>query len=415
MQCSIWKSHPLQWIHVIGVFLLVTCCLSLVTAQAEEVEYQNGLRLVRLSGTPYELGRQHGEALRQQVRASVSRVLGYCRQYLKIPIVRSWLANWWLDAPWWAARPFVSPDYLEELKGLADGSGVPLRELYRLHAIPDRTYACANFAAWGRVTADARLIHLRNLDWNPHIGIQEFATVFVVRPKGKHAFINFGWAGFIGVLTGVNEAQVSIGQVGAEPVNATFRGEPMAFHMRRVLEEADDVDEAADLIQHASRTVGVNYLVADAKARRGVAIETTHHYAKLFEADDPAEHQVPYARPMADALFRADTAMDPQIRDRQLASHGNPSHSGLEDPSGSSAYDIRYLGQAAGLHAYFGTLDPFAAQEIAKAIAPGSNIQSVIFAWPEVWVANAQGSTRAAQTPYHRLNAQQLLTPSERP
>ncbi len=375
---------------------------------AVEAESIGGLRVVRLAGGPYELGRRHGEALREEVHASLRHVLGFFRGYLKVPWVSAMAVNWWLDSAWALAVPFVPADALQELRGLADGSGVPLRELFRLHAIPDRTYSCSNFAAWGRATAGGRLIHVRNLDWDIEAGVQRFPVVFVVRPSGKRAFVNVGWAGFIGVLTGINETGLSIGQIGAETADATFRGEPMVFVMRRVLEEASTLEEAASLIRQARRTVGVNYVVADAKAKRAVAIETTRRHARVFEADDPAEHRVPYARPMADAVFRADTAMDPGIRERQIASGGDPRRPGLEVPSGS-AYEVRYLGQAAGLHAQFGALDAEAARAIARAVAPRSNIQSVVFAWPDAWIANARGLTPAAQTTYHRINLEQLL------
>jgi len=389
--------------------LLITCQVSLVTAHAAPIEEIDGLRVVHLTGTPYELGLQHGRALREEVRGSIAQVLGYFRQYLKVPLVRGWLVNGWLDRAWRAEQPFVSKDYVEELRGLADGSGVALRELYRLHAIPDRTYSCASFAAWGRVTARSRLIHLRNLDWNIEAGIQRYATVFVVRPQGKRAFVNVGWAGFIGVLTGVNDARISIGQIGAETVDARFSGEPMVLLMRRVMETAADLDEASSQILTARRTVGVNYVIADAKVPRAVVLETTAHHARVFSADDVLEHTVPYARPTPDAVFRADTAIDQTIRERQLASHGNPTRPGLEDPMGSSAYDLRYVGQAAGLHAHVGQLDAEKAQEIARAVAPSSNVQSVIMAWPDLWIANADGLTRAAHTPYHHLNLPDLL------
>lgn len=364
--------------------------------------------VVHLSGTPYEMGYQHGTALRREVRGAVWEVLRYFRSYLKVPWVRSVAVNWWLDRVWAASSSYVPPDALQELQGLADGSGVPLVELYRLHAIPDRTYSCSNFAAWGRATADGRLIHVRNLDWNIDAGIQQFAAIFVVHPPGRHAFVNVGWAGFIGVLTGVNDARLSIGQVGAETAEATFRGEPMVFVMRRVMEEAGTVDEAVEIIREAKRTVGVNYLVADAKTRRAVVIETTHRHLRVFEADDPAEHGIAYARPLADAVFRADAAMDPVIRERQLASDGDPTRPGLEMPGGS-AYDVRYLGQSAGLLAHYGRLDPQSAQAIAQAVAPDSNVQSAIIAWPDLWVANAQGLTPAAQTRYHHVDLERLF------
>jgi len=398
-------------------FAGLVCC-SLVTSHqslvgAGEIEHHDGLRVVHLSGTPYELGLQHGRLLREEVRASVSRLLQYFRHFLKFPLVRLLAVNWWLDSAWEKAQPFVAQDDLDELKGLAEGSGVPLRELYRLHAIPDRTYSCANFAAWGRATKGGRLIHLRTLDWNIDAGIQRFATVFVVRPAGKHAFVNLGWAGFVGVLTGVNDAQLSVGQIGAETTDATFRGEPMAFVMRRILEDAESLQEAVAIVRDARRTVGVNYVVADAKARSAVVLETTRRHLRVFTANDAAERSVPYARPMVDAVFRADTAVDPVIRERQIASGGEPRRPGLEDPSGSSAYDVRYLGQAAGLSAHAGTLDAAAARAIAKAVGPGSNVQSVVFAWPEVWVANAQGMTPAVDTAYRRLDAAELLQPTD--
>lgn len=408
-------TSPMRF-NVFLVFIAVCAMLSLVPSPLSQANGESvpgkdheGVPVVHLSGSPYELGRQHGEALREEVRASVNQVLDYFRQYLKIPLVRSWAVNWWLDSAWVRASPFIPPDVLEELRGLADGSGVPLRELFRLHTIPDRTYACASFAAWGRATAGGRLIHVRNLDWTMEAGIQQFAVVFVVHPRGKHAFVNLGWAGFIGVLTGINEAQLSVGQIGAETAEATFRGEPMVFVLRRILEDATDLEEASAIVLDAHRTVGVNYVVADAKATRAIVIETTAKHARMFEAEDLAERTVPYARAVPDAVFRADTAMDPVIRDRQIASQGDPRRVGLEDPAGSSAYDVRYLGQAAGLQAHFGTLDAASARTIAQAVAPGSNIQSVVFAWPDVWVANAQGMTPAAQTPYHHVDAAQLL------
>lgn len=409
------RTFLFQALLVLLCHALRAATIAASTETAIPPETIEGLRVVHLTGAPYELGVQHGRALREDVRDSVAQVLGYFRRYLKVPLVRTWLVNGWIDRVWRAEQPFVSKAYLEELRGLADGSGVALRELYRLHAIPDRTYSCASFAAWGTSTAHGRLIHVRNLDWNIEAGIQRYAAVFVVRPQGKHAFVNVGWAGFIGVLTGINDAQISIGQIGAETTDARFHGEPMAFLMRRVMETASTLDEASSHIQSARRTVGVNYIIADAKIPGAVALETTARHARTFAADDALEHTVPYARPLADAVFRADTAMDQTIRDRQLASGGNPVHPGLEDPAGSSAYEIRYLGQAAGLQAHAGQLDGHKAQEIAHAIAPSSNVQSVIMAWPDLWVANAQDFIRAAHTPYHHLNLEALLKNEGKP
>jgi hypothetical protein len=182
----------------------------------------------------------------------------------------------------------------------------------------------------------------------------------------------------------------------------------MVFVMRRVMEEAGGVDEAAALIQGARRTVGVNYVIASAAERRAVVVETTRRHARVFTDDDPAERDVPYAKPIEDAVLRADTAVDPRIRERQVASRGDPSRPGLEPPGGS-AYEVRYLKTAAGISERYGAIDAAAARAIAQSVAPSSNVQSVVFAWPELWVANAQGLVRAADTEYRRLDLEALF------
>ena len=390
------------------LFLLSTSCLLPPATAASLPEDDRRPPVIYLDGTPYEIGHQHGTQLRAQVQHAVAHILGRFHDYLKVPVVNAWFVDWWLDHSWRQSMRWIPADYLEELRGLADGSGVSLQDLWRLHAIPDRTYACSSLAVWGRATAGGRLIHTRNLDWNIDVGIQDSAAIFVVRPQGRHAFVNIGWAGFIGVLTGVSDQQMSIGHVGAKTTDVTYAGVPMPFVMRQVMEQADDVDEAVRIVTEARRTVGINYLIADAKARRAVVVETTRSRAAVFEANDPREQMVTYARPIADAVFRADTAVDPAVREHQLASGGNPALPGLEPPTGS-AYAVRYLGQSAGIAAHYGRITVETAKDIVRSVTPPSNVQSVIFAWPELWVANARGTTPAARTTYDKFDVETLF------
>jgi hypothetical protein len=58
---------------------------------------------------------------------------------------------------------------------------------------------------------------------------------------------------------------------------------------------------------------------------------------------------------------------------------------------------------------FHGRINPEIAMAIARAIAPESNIQSVVYAYPEVWVANARERKPAAQRRYLRLDLEELL------
>jgi len=85
----------------------------------------------------------------------------------------------------------------------------------------------------------------------------------------------------------------------------------------------------------------------------------------------------------------------------------------LELPQGS-AYEIRYRRHGELVQKFYGALDAESAKTIAREIAPPSNIQSVIYAFPEFWVANTQGDLRAAETEYVAFNFEELAASENR-
>lgn len=89
-----------------------------------------------------------------------------------------------------------------------------------------------------------------------------------------------------------------------------------------------------------------------------------------------------------------------------------PSQSGIEPPKGK-AYDVRYRQHALLIQEMYGHLDPEGMMTIAKAIAPPSNVHSIVFAYPEMWVATARGAVPAAQQPYFRYDLKALFARDE--
>lgn len=52
------------------------------------------------------------------------------------------------------------------MRGISDASGVPLKLFKRIHMIGELTKGtCSMFGAWGKATANQKLIQLRALDW----------------------------------------------------------------------------------------------------------------------------------------------------------------------------------------------------------------------------------------------------------
>lgn len=358
------------------------------TVPSGKLQWIGEMPVLKLHGSPYQMGYQHGTLLRQEVRASVGNILGFADRQLKVPGLGRMVARRRLDRAWSRMKPHVPERYLEEMQGLSDGAGIPLKTLQRIHALPDLTsVTCASSAAAGAATRDGRLIQIRNLDWAIQSNAQRYAALMVHEPKGRRPFLSIGWLGFIGVLSGINRAGISVAEIGAETVDANTRGVPMPFLLRRVLEESDNLEQAVKIIETGPRTVGYNYLLADAKAREAVALETTRQHSALFRMEEGR-------------LVRSDYALDPVVR-------------GLQTQKASertSAYRVRYRGQAELLERFRGKIDPEIAMAVARAIAPASNIQSVVYAYPQVWVANARGRKPAAQQTYLQIELEELFS-----
>lgn len=246
-----------------------------------ELLHLSGYPVLRLRGSPYERGYQHGVLLREAVRANVQHFLAYVYQEFSLG---KYGAQLLLDYAYSCFRPYIPAAYQQEMQGLADGSGLPLRDIQRVHAAPDLfelrgVLSCASFAAFGQATGDGRLYHLRNLDWLFDAGVQRYPLLLVYPEEGM---VNIGYAGFIGVVSGMNRAGVSLGQIGAASRDWSLRGVPMPFLLRRVLEEATGLESAAELIRTAPRTVGHTYVIASGTEGRAIAIESTHNLCVIF-------------------------------------------------------------------------------------------------------------------------------------
>ncbi len=372
-------------------------------ARLEEIE---STRVLHVKGTPYEMGYQRGVLLRDIIRKSLSRfddLLELAKEEVGLPKIASKLI---LDITWRLCSPYIPPRYQRELEGMADGAGVSLQDLRRIHVVSVITErGCSSFAVWGKATADGKLYHGRNFDWIMEAGIQDTAVLVCYEPNGLNPFVSVGYACAIGVLSGMNMQKISVAQIGATNKDRRIDGIPLEFLLRRILEEASNLDEVTRIIKRARHTVGYNYVIADGKENRALAYETCANHVAIFKDNDPRE-TVEYAIPIENAVMRADEAMDPTIRSLQTCANAP------NLPYGSNSYDHRYKGMATRIKENYGKIDQKIALEILKAVAMVNvNLHSVLYCPTdlELWVAHAKGTEDAAKQNYVYYDVKKLF------
>ncbi len=158
-----------------------------------------------LRGTPRELGRQQGVAVRSQIHANIAVLLGDFLTGAKaaqLDKIRAWQQR--LRAFAFDHWPYLQ----EEIHGLAEGAGIELElaELLSFRAWQYEVYhagACSSFALPG---ADGRILTGGTLD-DPRF----LYTIAQVQPNRGLRYLSFPIAGTVWANRGMNEAGLALG------------------------------------------------------------------------------------------------------------------------------------------------------------------------------------------------------------
>lgn len=336
-------------------------------------EIVDGTRVVFLSGTPEEMGKQHGVLLKKSVRNVVDRILygvGVGSSFGK--------GKWFFREIEEAQRrlaPHMRPEYLREMDALAFAAGLEKEEVRLANYFPE-LFHCSGFALLGGATSGGRVFHGRVLDYLRGVGLEQNAVVMVMKPERGHAWVNIGYAGFVGSVTAMNERHIAIGEMGGRG-EGNWDGKPMAQLVREVMERAGTIDEALDIMRKSRRTCEYYYVISDGKKRRAVGVAAT---PKKFETiwTGQSHPQLPHA-----------------VKDAVLMSAGD-----------------RYEKLVERVKQHHGRIDAAGARDLMRQpVAMHSNIHSVLFA-PDTldfWVANADSENVASHSRWTHYNLKELL------
>lgn len=315
------------------------------SADGARVEHHDGFLLVELIGGPYERGRQHGAALRPQIRLFRDRL------YRDIVFKKGPALGATFTAVLYGIlsrmHPHVPRELREEMRGVADGAGISYRDVLLFNCFDDvmhglmqlnpmlapimnhrfiapilgRRLACSSFVLGGDRTEHGRPLHGRNLDYLLSDGfvdpdailprsLREHVVVFLVRPMRGQPFVSVTWPGFVFAITAMNAAGLSLACLTSTVPRETINGVPLPMLYRLMAQYSRSLDEAEWLLRGARRTIGNHLTVASGaeadarlfeftmdriavtRPRDGVVLTTNH-----FQHPAMAELQVGWVIP----------------------------------------------------------------------------------------------------------------------
>jgi predicted choloylglycine hydrolase len=129
----------------------------------------------------------------------------------------------------------------------------------------------------------------RNFDWLPTKGINEHTLVVVYKGEGKRAFATVTVSPICGVISGMNDAGLSITineisiKQSKDKAPFNWKGTPLLQAFRRVLEECATVAEAEKLLRDMPRTTTCCLTLCDKSGGAVFEITPTNLEVRLHE------------------------------------------------------------------------------------------------------------------------------------
>ena len=215
-------------------------------------------KVLYVHGEPFEMGRQHGELLRDEI----AYAMHHCIERFALGQQR-WSRDI-LIAFAQRLEQSLPQAYRDELQGISAGSGVPVDDLLLWNFFDDywEVYGCSAFAAYGVRTVSGTMLVGHNIDF-PEDGSHAVAVTIIREPTHGLPSLCHTWAGIVGTYEGMNIQGLVTANQFSETADDDPEGVPIKVVNRMILDRSDRPMEAVDLVRSLRRDFGSNILVAD--------------------------------------------------------------------------------------------------------------------------------------------------------
>ncbi|MGN6564073.1 MAG: C45 family autoproteolytic acyltransferase/hydrolase [Thermomicrobiales bacterium] len=235
----------------------------------------SSLPLLHLTGTSYEQGVRHGQALRDQIAHNLAVYFARFEREVRLPRAETLRRA----VRYLAALDNLAPAYAAGVRGIAAGAGADVAAIAALNVRYELLYyqfgvnalaaprrapmpdGCTAFAVRPAASATGHLLLGENWDWIPET---TGALLHTVEPDGLET-LTFTEAGIFGGKIGLNSAGLGLAINGLATTDDDWARLRLPFHARcHAILRSRDLAAATAVITGASRACSTNFLLAQA-------------------------------------------------------------------------------------------------------------------------------------------------------
>ncbi|WP_295938473.1 C45 family peptidase [uncultured Alistipes sp.] len=190
----------------------------------------------------------------------------------------------------------IPEEYCSEIAALSrycthefDFIGDPYLRQLNYHAAHDIGHAmqeymlvgCTSFGAWGDAAAGQMIVG-RNFDFYVGDDFARNRLLTFCNPDKGYRFVAIGWPAMIGVLSGMNEAGLTVTLNAAKGPMPSSSATPVSILARKILQYAATIDEAFAIASEHRLFVSESFLIGSARDGKCAVIEKTPKKQALY-------------------------------------------------------------------------------------------------------------------------------------
>tara|TARA_B110000908_G_scaffold117900_1_gene138210 strand:- start:1508 stop:3199 length:1692 start_codon:yes stop_codon:yes gene_type:complete len=256
-----------------------------------------GIWEMYLEGSPYERGLKYGVLAKEIIESQEESFVNQLNEMIPSQFFQKFLTGFigWMNRD---MDEFIAKENLEEIYGISksfsDKYDYVGPKFYRIlyyhaahdigHALADlRIVGCTSFSVNNDYSTDGELLLGRNFDFYMGDDFAKDKLLLFIKPTDGYGFSTYSWAGFTGVVSGMNEKGLSITLNAAKSDIPTAAKEPISLLAREILQYAKNIDEAIEIAKKRKIFVSESLMIGSALDNKTIIIEKTPTKLDIYD------------------------------------------------------------------------------------------------------------------------------------